>query len=218
MNYSVLFIMFLGFVGLFGCQKQTETITVTGKIWNPNTNQAVSQADVFLSNKPVSSSVYNASYQQLAFTASTSDGSYTLKFDREKSSDYRMRVQKDGYFLYEKEYAPGTFESSEDVSLSFDLLSKGYVNTRIRNLSSYNQDDHVVFRFLNIDQQCSDCCPGGFVHGYGQYFDTSFVCAAPGDDYLVYQYSVTINNATNIFGPDSVFVNTADTTDLSIDY
>ena len=206
-------------LGQMSCEKEEQNITVEGKVKNTNTGNGIPDATVILDNKPVSSSVYNAGYQKLASTTSSSDGSYELNYKKERSSDYRITVRKDAYINFRKEYAPDKFESKEKINMTFDIASKGYIKTEITNVSSYNDDDHFFIRFLDAgDGQCTDCCPSAYIHGYGQYFDTIIVCAAPAEDYYRYEYNVTINNSTSLYGPDSIYVKPFDTTKITIDY
>lgn len=216
-NIVILFLSSLLLI-FSACKEEDQTIKVKGKVSDPKTGQGVAAATIILDNKPVSSSVYNAGYQKLASADTKSDGTYELKYEKEKSSDYRIRVRKDGYFLLEKEYPPQKFESDSEVNLNFGLQIKGYVRTHLKNVSNYNQDDHIVFRFPDMEQQCADCCPSDYLHGYGQYFDSIFVCAAPGNNWLRYEYSVTISGSTNLYGPDSVYVKASDTVNLNVNY
>ncbi|MGM0611953.1 MAG: carboxypeptidase-like regulatory domain-containing protein [Bacteroidota bacterium] len=206
-------------LGSNSCEKDEQNITVEGKVKNTNTGNGVPGATVILDHKPVSSSVYNAGYQKLVSTTSSSGGTYQLKYEKERSSDYRITVRKESHITFRKEYAPDVFEEKEQINMSFDIASKGYIKTEINNVSSYNEDDHIVFRFLKGgQQQCVDCCPSGYIHGYGQYYDTTFVCAAPGGDYYTYEYNVTINNSTNMYGPDSAYIEPFDTTKMTVEY
>lgn len=209
---------FLLLMVIISCKKDEQEIKLSGKVINPNNQNGIESADVYLDHKPVSSSIYNAGYQNLNSTMTTSDGSYTIKYEKTRSSDYRIKITKEDYFTFEKEYTPGKFEDNSEIKMNFNLYPKGFLKTSINNVSSYNNNDHIVFRFLNMDQQCAGCCPSSYIHGYGQYFDTLFVCAAEGGEYLSYEYSVTINNSTNLYGPDSVYVNPFDTTSLNIEY
>lgn len=210
--YLLICVMF------FSCAKEENTIVVEGKISDPNLEKPLAGADIILDNKPVSSSVYNAGYQTLTSTTSGSDGSYKMEYEKEKSLDYRIRVRKDDYFLLEKEYAPEKFESGDDIFLSFNLLPKGYVKTIIKNKNSFNDQDHIIFQFTGMNGNSVGSCPGGYIHGYGKYFDTSFVCAAPGNDSLGYEYEVTKNGSTNLNGPYSEYISAFDTTLIEIDY
>lgn len=211
--FSVLFSILI-----VSCDKDEQKIKLSGKVLNPNNQLGIENADVFLDHKPVSSSIYNAGYQQLSSASTKSDGSYSLTYEKTRSSDYRIKVRKDDYFIFEKEYSPEKFENENEIKMNFNLFPKGFLKTSISNVSSYDNNDHIVFRFLNMEQQCMDCCPADYIHGYGQSFDTLFVCAAEGGTYLTYEYSVTINNSTNLYGPDSVYVQSFDTTLINIDY
>ncbi|MCF8217538.1 MAG: carboxypeptidase-like regulatory domain-containing protein [Bacteroidales bacterium] len=218
-KYSLLVFSCLLLLGFSSCEKDEQNITVEGKVINTNTGNGVSDATVILDNKPVSSSVYNAGYQKLVSATTSSDGSYQLQYEKERSSDYRITVRKDSYIPFREEYAPDVFEAEQQVNMSFNLASKGYIKTEINNVSSYNENDHIVLRFLDAGQyECIDCCPSEYIHGYGQYFDTTFVCIAPGGDYYSYEYNVTINNSTNLYGPDSVYIEPFDTTKITIEY
>lgn len=191
---------------------------VTGKVWDPYRDIPVQGASVILDNKPVSSSVYSAGFQTMETTETRSDGSYKLVFEKQRSSAYRLRIRKQGYIMFEKEYEPHIFEEQKEVNLSFSMPAKGYVRTRIQNMSSHNENDHIVFRFLSVDFQCPDCCSGAFLTHTGRFFDTTFVCAAPANSHLKYEYTSTINNNTFLTGPDSVLIPVMDTVLLNIIY
>lgn len=210
----------LALLGFFfiSCTKDDKTITVDGSVTDPNRNMPVANADVILDYKPVSSSIYNAGYQNLVSASTASDGSYELKYDKEKSSDYRIRIRKDKYFMFEKEYAPEKFESNSSVSMSFYLIPEAFVKTELTNISSFNDQDHIVFQFPEIDGSYPGQCSPGYIHGYGRYFDSSFVCAVPGDEHLSYEYDVTVNGKTSHYGPDSIYTPAFDTTLLKINY
>ena len=219
MNKYLFLICCLILISTYACEKGDQSITVQGKVKNPNTGNGISNATVILDNKPVSSSVYNAGYQKLVSATTSSDGSYQLEYKREKSSDYRISVRKESYITFRQEYAPEVFETDDEINMSFELASKGYLKTEITNESSYDDNDHIVFSFLDAgNHQCVDCCPSEFIHGYGPYYDTSFVCVAPGSSYYSYEYNVTLNNSTSLYGPDSVYVEPFDTTTISISY
>ncbi len=218
MKTAVKILLVLAVLALGSCGKDEEMVRVTGKIHDPYRDIPVGGASVILDNKPVSSSVYSAGFQTMATTETRSDGSYELNFQKQRSSSYRLRIRKPEYLLVEREYDPYVFEEQEEVKLSFAMPAKGYVRTRIQNMSSHNENDHIVFRFLHVDFQCVDCCSGAFLSHTGRYFDTSFVCAAPANSHLKYEYSSTINNNTHLTGPDSVLVPVMDTIPLNVIY
>lgn len=205
-------------MAFFSCSKDDSKVVVKGKVRETGNAKAVEGVTVRLDHKPVSSSIYTSGFQILATDITKADGTYKLEFTKTRSSDYRVRLNKKGYFTVENEYPPAQFETNSDIYLDFFVYPEAFVRTQIQNVSSYNEQDHIAFRFLDLRAQCKDCCPSGYIHGYGRYYDTTFVCATAGEAYLTYEYSVTMNQTTVLHGPDSVFVAAFDTVDLNITY
>ncbi len=213
-----VFIVCCLIVTFSACKKEDETITFTGKVTSSNINMQVEDAVVILDYKPVSSSLYTAGYKKLASGRSAADGSFEMEFARSRSSDYRVRVRKQGYFTFEKEYVPVVFESENTVINNYDIVPKAYVKVQLKNTTQYNSNDHLVFSFPDMENLGAGCCTQDYIHGHGRFFDTSFVCASAGDDYLIYEFNYTMGNSTSHSGPDSVFLNAFDTTALNVLY
>ena len=103
---------FLLLMVIISCKKDEQEIKLSGKVINPNNQNGIESADVYLDHKPVSSSIYNAGYQNLNSTMTTSDGSYTIKYEKTRSSDYRIKITKEDYFTIKKEYTTRKFKEN----------------------------------------------------------------------------------------------------------
>jgi hypothetical protein len=200
-NYLFFLIIILS---IGSCKKNTDYLKINGSIYNPANQSHISNVDINLFAKGVSSGVYSAGFNQIATTTSNQQGFYEILIPKEKSDLYRLHVHKPEYFTKTIEFSANVFTQQNTYVQNIELHSSGYIQLRIVNAYPFDEEDVVVFYFTNTNEVCIDCCSNSSNKGLGPQFDTTIVCKFYGDSYVHFLRSVKKNNQTNIY-TDSLF-------------
>ncbi|HLP54466.1 MAG TPA: carboxypeptidase-like regulatory domain-containing protein [Fluviicola sp.] len=210
MKYTAFVFILVLAASLGACKKKKISYTVEGIITDASFSQPLSGATVQLYGTPAGSSTPS----QLLGTATTgSDGKYSFTFDRDKTEEYIIIVNKSQYFEATSGFTAESLSSSETNTRNVTTTAKSWVKLRFINLQPDAADELKYIR-QNGKSGCVECCYGGDQYLYGAV-DTAIYCINDGNTTYGYYYWV-LNTPNN--GPKSIVTVPFDTVELVLNY
>lgn len=203
--YSLVCCVLLTF--LSGCNKNT-SYKIEGTITNNTENKGLENAKVSI----YSNGIGNDS--ELVVSSTTdANGKYTLQFERQKTQNYTMLVEKDGYFKQTKQLNSDDILIDETNTFNFNTTAKAWV--RIRFVRSF-PENYIAYIKQEGKQKCEECCGNSRVEFSNKIpSDTSIYCINDGNTKYSIAYSINKIPSEEIKG---VITTPFDTTELLIQY
>ena len=196
-------------LAIVSCKKKTEKDIVNGVVTDISDNHAVSGATVEIQAKLIGTSTYQSAFSTLAYGVTDASGNYSLEFDREKSTSYRIRVSLSGYITTEYEFSPDLLEGGS-FSHNVSLPAHGWITVHLQNTFPNDTSDEFTLKFLNIPQGVPNTCSSAQFYFPGIVDDTIPVCFVPGGLNLVIEKN--LHQGNNYFQTyDTVHISQGDT-------
>jgi len=197
------------------CKKKDNQVSISGKVINPGTNEAVGDAMVSLSSTSVQSWVYNSNFQDIASSNSNTDGTFSFKFDEQAASAYRIYIYKSNYF-------PNTTlinanDVTENYNSSFELIPEATITLKVKNNTPLDSADRILYKIKKGVVVCTNGCPENYLEGIGVAYDTTISCKTYGNMYFLVESNITKGSNT-ILRKDSICLNPFVNTELDIFY
>ncbi len=205
-------------LALFSCKKKNDgQIDISGIVTDGIQQVALSNVEVNIYVKEVTSGTYSNSYKLLGTTTTNSSGQYSLSFNYRTAIQYKIEMIKDGYYINEVEINPDDLSVEENNTQNLIVYPQSYLNLNITNATPDDLQDEILFSFINTDLSCPNCCVNSAISLQGMDVDTLINCNLYGGQYISYQYLVTKNSNTTQY-TDSTFCPVGDTTHININY
>jgi hypothetical protein len=219
-NIYILLILVISvsvIAGIASCKKNKNTITINGKIYDPNAGTYISGASITISSSKVSSGFYNSNYTDIATTTTDANGAFTFEFEQEKSAGYRFYITKDNYFDNTIDIPDADIQPENVYAPTFEFYPEGYLKLHVKNSSPYNADDYIGYYYDITNINCVDCCTNTVFKGYGKTYDTTYTCKAYGNNNVQVNWHVT-KFGMDVAYADTIFCAPFDTTFFEILY
>ncbi|MEX1003250.1 MAG: hypothetical protein WDZ35_14115 [Crocinitomicaceae bacterium] len=199
---------------LFSCKKETIQYTFEGVITEYINHSPLQGVRVRAYQLPFNNSLISSNFELMAETNTLSDGSYHLNFDREKATEFKVDLQKSGYFDVTIPLSSSAV-SSEDVNIvNYEMEAKSWLRFDLLNQSPSSSSDELKLIFYTYKKDCKQCIEKDFNYFYGEVDTTlKFVTAAGG--YFKFTYS---DVASGQSFTDSLYLHPFDTSSYSINY
>lgn len=204
-----LFVLILS-VLLISCKKDTIQYTIKGTIYSNIDASELSDVNVKVFQKPFNNSVTSNSYELVGSTTTDNSGTYSVTFDRERATDFKITLERDGFFDEEILLTSEYINSGADNILNWSLDGESWIKMNIQNAPPSNQSDVLTLTWYIYRTDCSECIENEF-NSFNGIVDTSFVHANTAGQHLKFLY-----NDGNTSTIDSVLMPHHDTVNYSI--
>lgn len=199
-----------------GCKKNdNQNLILEGKTSDSRNGTALSGVSVDLDQQVVEGGSLNSTFTYAGESATASDGSYHIEFERENALEYRADFSKEGFFDRRYELNPDDFRPGETVTLNTSLIPEATISIRLQNIYPESDEDEIRFRYLDANFDC-ECCNNDFIIVTGANADTTFECKMHGDYLIHYVYEILRSTDTTVV--DSVFCPAFQMTEVHITY
>ncbi|MEI8202931.1 MAG: carboxypeptidase-like regulatory domain-containing protein [Bacteroidota bacterium] len=202
------------------CKKDnTFKVSLQGTIFDPNSNQPVSNANIVLSASMISSGTYNSNYNEVTSTSSDANGNYSISTSiTGKPVGFRIAVVKQGYFFNSVDIGPTVFDNNTTYQQSFNIYPEAYLALQVKNVSPNDSTDKITYYYTTLPSLfCSQCCSDNQITGNGQYYQSASTCKTYGNQWTKIIWTVIKFGNLN-YHVDSIFCNSFDTAHYSINY
>jgi hypothetical protein len=211
LSYYLLILLVSG--SILSCKKGEITYDFEGHIIESVGNTPLAGVEVTISQILFSSSVANYNYQPGGSGTSDSNGDWSISFKREKVTDFRIEMKKDGYFDKLIEFTSGdaTIEDPNIHDVTID--AEAWVIFDLENLSPM-PGDQLSMVLMNFREDCQGCGVNTFYYFHDD-LDTNLLFKTTAGKYNRFQLN-DVNSATLI--DDSILTIPFDTVTYSFSY
>ncbi len=219
MKSRIIQVLFFLCASLFcQCEKPEEvTYRIYGTISNALTNSSITNAEVRLSAQILNAGTFNNSFQLLETQRTNSQGYYEFNIDKELFNSMKVQFDKELYISQEEEINPESIDPVEGLEVSMELEPLAFVNLKVKNISPFNDEDELVFRYTtSYFPQCV-CCNNQYQYFTGMEVDTVVNCTIIGGTQLDYYYSIS-RGGSSTAASGSQFIESFGTVDIEINY
>ncbi len=177
-------------------------LTVNGKINSSNGNTADVSISVF--GKKVQAGTYNANFQTLKTGKTDANGNFSIEFERENISEYKIAISKYKYFTIEEVFNSSNFNDGV-FSKNFTINPSAEITITVKNNNPINSDDYFRYKitngYINAIGSCSETS-----EFKGTDIDEEYTCNVIGNQEVVFEW-VKAKNGNESSGTKSVFCN-----------
>lgn len=208
-------IILFSFLVLFfvSCKKEPIQYTFEGNITESVGGNSLSGTTVTIYQIPFNSSVTSNNFELAGSAITDSEGNYAMTFDREKVTEFKLNLDKEGY--YKQDIAINSSNiSSEDVNiLNYEMEPESWIRFQIKNEIPNNASDELNMLLPNYREGCEGCATADF-YSFDGIVDTNVVFSSTGGQYFNFTY-IEVGAASMT---DSVFMTPFDTLIYTISY
>ena len=214
----VQILFFLCVFCCFQCENPKEVkYKVYGIISNSLNYNPINDAEVRLSAQVLNEGTFNNSFQLLETQSTNSEGYYEFNIDKELFNSMKVQFDKELYVSQEEEINPESIDPVEGLEVSMELEPLAFVNLKVKNISPFNDEDELVFRYTtSYFPQCV-CCNNQYQYFTGMEVDTVVNCTIIGGTQLDYYYSIS-RGGSSTAASGSQFIESFGTVDIEINY
>ena len=136
---KILFLLIIILASIIpnSCKKDPIQYTFKGHLSDYISANAVADVNIKISQIIFSNSVANANYTSVANLTSNLSGDYEVTFNREKVTDFKIELDKEGYFSQENIINPANVTTEEDNIFNYVMEPKAWVRFQIKNFSPH---------------------------------------------------------------------------------
>jgi len=174
----------------------------------------VGDVDASLTRRAVSGGVLVGAYTDASSGTTDAGGYCNLNFDRANALDYRLDLEREGWFGERLTFSAEEFEPGQPRQVTVELMPRAEVAIRLIRSGEAQVGDQLMFQTLHIPDRWPTC-PQVWHTIPGTVADTSWTCSMPGDAYLPYTYQAVRDGETNNL-LDSIWIPAFQTTSLNI--
>ena len=214
-SFLNLFIIVL-FSTFCSCKKpEPARITIEGTI--SDATGAVSDAEIQLAVKEISSGTYSNNFVVFHTTNSNALGKYLHDFEAYNAIEYKIDVVGQNRFSESLVFDSDELQKNETNTYDFYLQPKAWYKVIIKNTSPVDSSDLLQYQITSSQPICSSCCGNTISVLIGDTVNTSLKCLTLGNTTLDIGWVVTKNGFTNSYS-NSITCNTGDTAVYYLNY
>jgi hypothetical protein len=200
------------------CKKDKNIIRIEGKIFDPNTNEYVSGANVVLAASKLSSGgIFSSGYEDIVTMTTDASGIFTCEFKEEKFSGYQITISKDHYFGLIKELTTSDIVAGNTFSPTYSIFPECFIRMEVRNIVPVDTNDRIYYSFTGGWVSCYECCDNTLHQGSGMYYSDTTLCRTYGNQNVTLSYNVT-KSGTTILHTITHYCSAFDTTNFIVSY
>jgi hypothetical protein len=203
---------------LHACKKnKAQEILINGRIFDPNSNKAVSNATVRLQVTSFSGSIYTSGYSDLIVVTTDESGNFVMDFLSQQTDNYKISITAPNYFMETYIEDAEKINNTSTHSLQYNLYPEAYIKLFVRNTNPFDSLDMISYSYNSAMPACNDCCNNTVFKGYGEQYTDTILCRLYGNQDVELQWNVTKDNQTTI-QTQQIFCPASDTTEYTILY
>ena len=200
-------------IGLSSCKKGEITYDFDGRITETVNGGPLEGVNVEVRQVLFSSSVANYNYQLAGSSTSDANGDWSVSFKRERVTDFRIHMAKEGYFDVIYEFPSGEVTVEEVNSYTTAMDTEAWVKLDIENVGPLAGDE-MVMTLINFREGCEGCGTNGY-YEFGEIVDTVMLFKTTGGRYARFQFD---DKGTASLVEDSVMTVPSDTVTYTFQY
>lgn len=178
------------------CKKK---VTITGRVYNPVTNEGISGVNVTLSKQKmgVPGSVDGSGANILASTVTDANGNYSFIEKLNKNKSYGIGFAKDDNLYYQIEGEHKNVDAGEsNLIINWPLVPAAYIKFHIKNTNCFDASDDIFITLLDDFDEYSINNGWGY-SGCAEYTSDDFGRIISGN--LYFHWKVTKNSIVTHF-------------------
>ncbi|MBN4077528.1 carboxypeptidase regulatory-like domain-containing protein [bacterium AH-315-C20] len=191
---------------LLSCNKGEITYEFEGKVSGSVNGSSLAGVNVTISQVLFSSSVANYNYQLAGSAVTDAAGDWAISFTREKVTDFRIAIQKDGYFKELIEFTSGEATVADPNVHNVTLDAEAWIKFDIKNVGPL-PSDVMTMVLINFREGCVGCGTNGN-YSFDGIVDTNIIYKTTGGRYTRFQFN---NQTTSSLLDDSLLTIPSDT-------
>lgn len=201
------------------CNKDEKNkIHIEGKIYDPNTEEYVSNVLVTISASKLSSGgIFSSGYDEIASITTDANGTFIFDFQEDKFAGFRITAIREGYFNFFKELSTSEIIPGTTFLPTYYLYPVCYIDMKIKNIAPYDENDLISYSFTSGWLGGFECCDNTIHQGSGENFSDTVFCKTYGNQYVTVTYNVTKEGNTLLF-TQTKYCQAFDTTYFNIQY
>jgi hypothetical protein len=212
----LIYFLCLHFIFL-GCKKKNEKYTISGTTFNSELNQPVGEIKVVLNAKTVTNGTWNSQYSTLGTTYSNSDGSFSFEFENIRASDFKITLNKTGYFKNEYIINPELVIKGENFNQIYSIHQEAWLKLIIKNLDPTTSNDLMSFKLRKGGANCDQGCNDTLKKYYGSTVNTYNICKIWGSQWAILEWNVS-SGSSHVQNIDTLWIAPSDTTIRNLFY
>ena len=214
---SLIMLMIIVTFVISSCKKKVITYEIQGKVYDPQLNTLISDANISLKASKVVSGVYNPNYIEIQTTKTNSNGIFNFSVEHDNAAGYRLDITKKDYFDESVDIKADDLNTDQSYSVNIDFIPVAYIKLNVKNTSPQGTDDEISFHFKNVDVKCKDCWDNTPIVGTGPTYNYSRKAKVSGEKQLILEWVVTKKGNQHIFH-DTIQSKAFKSTTYNIDY
>ena len=172
--------------------------------------------EVEMEEQVLENGVLNGYFETAGSATTDGAGFFTISFARKSALEYRLGVNKEGWFGILEDINPDAFSPDLPVHIDIEAVPRAELSVHIINQAPSSKLDKIRFRFTEDFNQYTTCGTDWMVFE-GPLTNTIFNCTLPGNEWMPYQF-IDQSGEEDIAISDSVFCVAFETTTLEITF
>lgn len=216
MNFFRTSLFFVGMIALTvlpGCKKKTIQYTFQGHVTESVNQTALSGVNVEVSQRVYNGTVASAYFNTAGSATTASDGNYTIVFDRDKVFEFKIEMQKAGYFDFAEVIGSADVSTDEPKVTNHAMEPQSWVTFHLTNIGGMTTDEFTMVRY-NFRTGCDGCTTNDYFF-YNGIVDSVFTISSTGGVYARYSYKTP---GSSFYQNDSVYMTPFDTVLVNLSY
>ena len=203
-------------ISFYSCKKpSTAHITIEGYI--SDANGPVSDAQIQLSVKEITSGTYSNTVVVFHTDYSNSDGNYCYDFEAYNAIEYKIDVTGLNRFSQSLTLDADELKRNDVNTYDFELIPQGWYKIFIENTSPVDSLDLLQYQITSSQPNCNSCCENTISVYVGDTVNTSDKCMTIGNATLNISWIVTKNGFSSSYS-NSINCNAGDTAFYYLNY
>ena len=199
---------------IVACKKDPIQYSFEGNVTSSVDQLGLEDVEVKAFQLPFQNSVATSNFELMAETLTDINGDYSLIFEREKATEFKLEFSRAGFFFQEVPLSAADV-SSEDVNVvNAQMDAKSWVRFNITNLSPANQSDELQLILYEYRKGCEGCATKDYNYFTG-VLDTSITYLTTAGSYFKFTY---VDVESGFSTTDSLYLTAFDTVNYSINY
>lgn len=199
---------------LFLCSCNNEPIqyTFSGQISKSSDGTSLSGVTVSIYQKVFSNSVTSNNFELAGSASTDANGHYEIMFERKKVTEFKVNIQKEGYFTQDIILQSADVSSENDNIVNSSMDGRSWAKFNIINQAPADANDNLTLIFYIYRKDCEGCIEQDYNY-YSGVVNTSEVFQNTAENYLKFTYNDGFAAIT-----DSVLMPPQDTVEYTIQY
>src|SRR5690606_12218161 len=144
-------------LSMMSCKKDPIQYTIEGTVLDQSTQNSISGAKVTVFQKPFNNAVTTNSFIEVGTTQTNSAGFYSVTFDREKVTEFKVEIEKEGYFDIILNIGSADVTSDHNNVFNANMDGISWAKFTIQNTFPSAISDNLTLIFYSYRTGCNGC-------------------------------------------------------------